>query len=1838
MRAFCTVSAPLEVCASSADQLSPGTRFLALRLLGNQQPKTLYFLVDAKSRVREVYTQTCLHFAAQGMLDTELFGLAVLIDGEYMFADPESKLSKYGPKSWRSSHTHGLDANGRPLLELHFRVQFYIESPFILRDEISRHNYYLQLKHNALQRELPKEYSEQSMILLAGLALQADLGDAPAAAHAQTQSINTAATTTSTPPKGTTLKSLLSGESSCGAGGLTECDLPRLLSSHVTNCPTANTNDVSNLPAKTKEATAAINTEVTPPTAAMKPTDSTTTTLPKITKRLGSESDRVLRLSNFLITRNSTSSAATTPALIEKAKSITTSDKEAETEKTKSTTAPFSQSTSIFPISGSLKRSIGAVAASFSASSSLSSMNRNSSSNSPPTTATSSSTSLSVLAQTQSSAMDYFNWNEYLPMELRNSWALNALKACHREYNGMSTADAELHYIQHACMVHDSVNAHIYRMRSLKTESGLGSTWFVVYSKGIKIFSSIETPQQQTTFLWPSITKLSFERKKFEIRSGDCKILLYATSDEKNKMLLTLCRETHQFSMKIAARLKEVIKREEEESNCLHASYIYSRSLHLPYKNKSDQRISVISSTSSNTTSGIVSDRVHSEDEVEIMINTPPAPIAAPSTESLALAHLLDHPSVSRQTSSVGQVSLKDLEEHLAALSVRKKQHTSSVNSGDESSVERCHNSAGNSSSSSSNQASQRAADSSTATDSPSSQHNIGSQCSSTCSTVVVLPSSNSTANTLTSLHSIINSTPMQRRNSTSSSLELGFSHTAQNSILSEAESTCIDHDFASSRDENESVSGVYTLAHGAPPTETSGVYTMHSSEMTGESSEIAESEKSSHYGIFQPSKGETDVNSLHESHSNLDSVDGGSYQGKRIKNEEFRLRSDSNVSTSGSFRGDGSDPTDNKHNLLSAEELTDLIVGRGTYPNRKTVSSTLDSDCDYVTLPLPIKGESYIQGHQDTAPTDDQVEDLINDLIPTDPPAPPQRIDSNSMKHATNLVSLSNIPMRSPPPYHARHEKTGLCGPPVCPPLAQKPTTNTTSLKNPTTFSQVPSPTIQTEVKTQCTVGAAVPRALLPTAPVVVRRHDPPPYPTSAKPRPTSLVSVASSTSSLNHSNGLMSSTAGSLSSLKTEEVTARFITTRPQINILKAHTSVINDNQKPSYAAPTHCSSAASTSGSISSQHMPSHFSQHSVHNSHYISGSQVSLNGNHHSSASATRQSSISAAAVAHAAAAAAVGVGAGVIPSTIGIPIVPYSLHGTHSSMSSLHQQPPPPPPPYPEIKQSTRTCVLLPVIKHRQFLPPPPPNLPRQPPPPPPPSQLAGVYGNQLARKQLELYQQQLYSDVDYVIYPIQDPAVSQQEYLDAKQSSIYAAMAQSPPQPLSHPHPYLAYHAGRAHVGSWDTCKGHAIYRSTPYLPLALSTHSRYASTQNLSDTYVQLPSTYSPLYSPSMASLCSSYEPPPPPPLHPSTLTVPNPNNTNLFARSRSDDNILNSIDSLPKVKRMPPPPPPPYVNRRLKKPPMPAPTEKPPPIPSKPNPTHVMSTKNQISMHHQLPPRKPPTLNTNRSVNNMTRTSSGAQWAGERPKPNPISYNGGSILAHLQASAAAANRQAASTANTHKSKDNTSIVASANTSAGPGSNTATNPLDIAVLREKSKHMDLPLISALCNDQSLLKQTKVFASSKTNRLVMATTLRNACGLSTSPNGHRVTTLSTNHSNGNKTIHQSLSSNAGALITAEASTAPPLSPSVQVSATTSATTTMPSTSTTTHPTAITTTKYATSATPTLQLASAKGRKVAGSHRHPNDKLPPLPMQMAEANNYVMDPAITKHHKSYNSQM
>ncbi|XP_050313467.1 protein expanded [Anthonomus grandis grandis] len=1006
MRAgLCTVSAPLAACKppAAATPLAPSARFLALHLLHQQ---TLYFLATAKSRVRELYLQTCRYFAQQGMLDTELFGLALICDGEYLFAEPDSKLSKYAPKSWRSSQSHGLDANGRPALAFYFRVQYYVDSPLLLRDETTRHHYYLQLRLNAVSGAAGEHAAH-----LAGLALQADLGN-------------------------------------------------------------------------------------------------------------------------------------------------------------------FNENSSYRP-------------------------------------------------------------EDYVPPNMRGPAALRAIETTHRSHRSLSQSEARAKYIAEACQLQEPVNAHVFRLKASKSEPVPGSLLVAVCARGLRVCPENNPP---SIFLWSSISKLSFERKKFEIRTGHEKLTLYTTSDEKSRLLLALCKATHQFSMAVAGRLHEAKKEEEERQRwgC-------------------DQRVSVISSTSSNTTSGIVSDRVHSEDELEIMITCPPAP----STESLALAHLLDSAPASSRTSAASATAVAT-STALTSLSIKEDEEDNQANR-------------------------QTTSESSGKTN--SSVKCAGSQCSSSCSTVVVTP--------------VSQTKPKRRRHSTSSSLELGYSHTAQNSAVSDA--TCIEIDAREV---------VYT-AGPAPSSHTSGVYTLTSSEHCTLSSA----------GNYTTSDYAATNESLFMTMSS-DQVDGS-----------FRDRADSNVSSS-SFHGDGSDPTNNTQSLLSAEELSDLIVGR--YPSCKSVSNTLDSDSDYVTLP---------SGYQSYAPV------------------PPRRVDSVDPRYRP-----------PPPPYpHSLKSKEE-------------------------SESDIASNFAEISIK------------------------DPPPYPDNATPVPPPIYPF--------------------------EEAPARFITTRSP-SLLTAHVSAVSVNSTPNYS------------------------------------------------------------------------------ISNTTSLP--PMAPKNTRQPLNNII-----PANNFIDVSTTKPTAsVLVPCT----FLPPPPQPAPRQP-PPPPPAGVATVYTSQLSRSQIEQYQQQMYSDVDFVVFPLKEPAISKQEYLEAKQGSILAALAHQP-----------------------------VFYRSTSYL-------GRYASSQNLSDTYVQLP-----VYGAPSISSTGSLDPPPPP--------LP-PNRPSRFLRTQSDDNILNSLETNPQpptFRRLPPPPP---------------------PVPEK--------NKALLRKHNLL------------------------------------------VDPSKTASASATNT---------------------------GNPRTPSTLDIRTLREKSKKLDLPLISALCNDRSLIKQTKAFVMPK---------------------------------------------------------------------------------------------------------------------------------------------------------
>ncbi|KAL0112757.1 hypothetical protein PUN28_012195 [Cardiocondyla obscurior] len=1205
---------------SCLQPLVSASRYLAIHALPGDP---LYFIVEAKSRVKEVYTQTCTILSQQGMRDCELFGLAILSDGEYLFVDPENKLSKYAPKNWRNSHTHGLDSSGRPAFVLHFRVRFYVDTPLLLSDETTRHHYYLQLRDNVVRHgggveslhphhPLHEPSIITPLLVLAGLALQADLGDYSEERHRP------------------------------HAGSVGYC----------------------------------------------KPTD-------------------------------------------------------------------------------------------------------------------------------------------YLPPHMcLESNVLAVLATQHRENSGLSREEAELQYIREAVLLEAPLNAHLYRLRRSKNEAGPGRILLAICARGVRIYAEEETPR---VFAWNNIGKLSFDRKKFEIRAVDQpeKLTLYSGCDDKSKLLLGLCRDTHQFSMAIAPRVNEAIRREEEERKVLRDCYMYPTRCKLSLTARGargDQRISVISSTSSNTTSGIVSDRVHSEDEPD----TAPA-----STE--CLPRLTETVPYSDGQNKVLNGTNGDTDNH--------SMPSSSVSIIDE---------IDNSDATSTSVVLRLASTAATAAE--------GSQCSSSCSTVVVVNTS-------------AGGTSRMRRTSATSSLELGYSHTAQNSAISSETASfpgaIYDRCKKSGTDIASETSGVYTLRSSeiqderigddlySPTGDTnessaaSDVCALSSVQSTTDEASITSGFYTIHSGLRSESSDVYTEDVGAEDQEPIYSLCKGDDDGVSLNRqlEDSRSRSNSILSVS-SFRGDGSDPS-RARPLLSADELSDLIVGR--YPPRKTISNSMDSDCDYVTMPPP--------------PPPPPRTDSDRQLLP--PPYPIETVDYATInvpkRSPISELAREREPPPPPPPYNTN------CGdfvplpprrsdlPPPLPPYT-----------SPRERIQIPPPTPPRN-------DAVTPREPPPP---------PPPYPDMS----TAIGTVARASQTPNDGN----------------------IAPKPPPRIQPP--TYPGDKMKPT---PVHAPVAALVVG---------------------------------------------------------------------------PNNYLDVHASRATTQQSS----------------------------------------------SSLATVYTSQVSRSQIEQYKQQLYSDVDYVMFPLKDPAVSKQEYIDAKQGSLLAAMAAYPPPP------YPSFN------------KSSVMYRSTPYLPgSSFSSPSKYASNQNLSSSdigssggnYLQgnLNSHYaastSSLYSGATCSSTGSYSlrKEPPAPTHSHTLDA--------FSRTRSDENILKCLDTLiaSKIQSLP------------------------------------------QSKHRRLPPPPPPPPY---EIQNL-----------EKNQPLPSS------------SSTATSSLSSTTTNKHKKLSN-----------GMEENDEAkgdDMLDIRTLREKSRNLDLPLISALCNDQYLLKQTKAFVLPKHPSEITSTaastksSARNSTGATSSRNKYPVSGLST---------------------------------------------------------------------------------------------------------------------------
>ncbi|CAG0912282.1 unnamed protein product [Notodromas monacha] len=146
-------------------------------VMSDRVASTLLMPPPVKGRVGDVWDQMCRFL---GHPDPNPFGLAIHLENEYMFLENDAKLAKYAPKSWRTSSRYGLDGQGKPLLSLHLRIQYYLDWHFLSRDRVVREHYYHQVRKNVLRQAIGDWCwnNEARYFLLAAYALQADVGPA----------------------------------------------------------------------------------------------------------------------------------------------------------------------------------------------------------------------------------------------------------------------------------------------------------------------------------------------------------------------------------------------------------------------------------------------------------------------------------------------------------------------------------------------------------------------------------------------------------------------------------------------------------------------------------------------------------------------------------------------------------------------------------------------------------------------------------------------------------------------------------------------------------------------------------------------------------------------------------------------------------------------------------------------------------------------------------------------------------------------------------------------------------------------------------------------------------------------------------------------------------------------------------------------------------------------------------------------------------------------------------------------------------------------------------------------------------------------------------------------------------------------------------------------------------------------------------------------------------------------------------------------------------------------------------------------------------------------------
>nr|XP_009674825.1 PREDICTED: tyrosine-protein phosphatase non-receptor type 13 isoform X2 [Struthio camelus australis] len=148
-------------------------RKVNVMLLSGQK---LELTCDTKTICKDVFDMVVAHI---GLVEHHLFGLATLKDNEFFFIDPDIKLSKVAPEGWKEESKK----KSKPPVSfiLFFRIKFFVDDVSLIQHTLTCHQYYLQLRKDILEDRM--HCDDETALLLASLALQAEYGDYQAEVH-----------------------------------------------------------------------------------------------------------------------------------------------------------------------------------------------------------------------------------------------------------------------------------------------------------------------------------------------------------------------------------------------------------------------------------------------------------------------------------------------------------------------------------------------------------------------------------------------------------------------------------------------------------------------------------------------------------------------------------------------------------------------------------------------------------------------------------------------------------------------------------------------------------------------------------------------------------------------------------------------------------------------------------------------------------------------------------------------------------------------------------------------------------------------------------------------------------------------------------------------------------------------------------------------------------------------------------------------------------------------------------------------------------------------------------------------------------------------------------------------------------------------------------------------------------------------------------------------------------------------------------------------------------------------------------------------------------------------